>query len=155
MASLAELFGKQLSPQLGDLYWRACSDLAIEQFERAAMSSMRNAKHFPRPADLRECLKSSEIARPNINTFAGLPPRDSKWLLAVNRLFLGYLAKRRLEEKFSGDINLKARRSACLALVKFFEGLEAEADPEATEAELAKRFDAAMARVADRVAAAA
>lgn len=72
-----------------------------------------------------------------------------KWLGLVNVLFLRYLAKRRLEEDFKGDIRIEERRKHCLDLVQFFEGLEAEKDPEATPVEFRRRFHVRMAGIAD------
>lgn len=78
-----------------------------------------------------------------------IPPAQSKWLMRVNSLFLKYLKQRRLIENFKGDINLPLRRAKCLELVKWFEGLEAEREPEATAEEMAKRFGPMMARIPD------
>lgn len=147
MASLSVTFGKELSQPLTEIYWDALKPMAIEQFEQAAKSCIRNHKHFPKPAELLDRLKDMSAAAPK--AFAPLPPRDRKWLALVNAMFLQYLQKRRLKDNFIGNINLPFRREACLSLVNFFEGLEGEGDSEATEAQLQIRFDKAMARIAD------
>lgn len=77
------------------------------------------------------------------------PDLEPKWLRCVNGMFLKYLQKRRSGEQFRGDINLPARRAFCVELVRFFEGMEAERDPEATEADMQLRFDQAMRRIPD------
>lgn len=155
MANLSELFGKELSQPLVDLYWGALNDLAIEQVESAARVLIKRSKHFPKPAEFHSILdeqkESSRIPRGHIE----LPPPDRKWLAAVNQLFLRYLQKRRIDEGFTGDINLAARRIECLSLVDFFEALDLDNDPAANKAELKIRFDRAMARVPDALGVAA
>jgi hypothetical protein len=153
MAALAEVFGKQLSGPLADLYWDALKDLAIEQFEAGAKSWIRNGKHFPKPAEILE--RFQEMTMTQSKPLPELPPRDGKWLGLVNGLFLRYLMRRRAEEGFTGNINLFTRRATCLDLVKFFEAIEAEGDAEATEPQLKIRFERAMARIPDLVARAA
>jgi hypothetical protein len=147
MAALSVTFGKELSQPLTDIYWDALKPMAIEQFEQAAKSCIRNHKHFPKPAELLDRLKDMNAAAPK--EFTPLPPRDRKWLALVNSMFLQYLHKRRIDDRFVGNINLPFRREACLSLVDFFEGLEGEGDEEATEKQLQVRFDRAMERVPD------
>lgn len=140
-------FGKELSQPLTDIYWDALKPMAIEQFEESAKSCIRHAKHFPKPAELLDRLKEMTAAAPK--PLVELPPRDRKWLALINSMFLKYLMKRRLDDAFSGDINVDDRRRECLDLVAFFENIEAEGDEEATEAQMKIRFDRAMARVQD------
>lgn len=147
MAALAEVFAKQLSPALIEIYWDALKPLAIEQFQQGAKSWIRHGKRFPKPSELLERFDQMEKAKPNPPP--ELPPPDPKWLRNVNSLFLQYLNRRRMEDIFRGDINLKERRKACLELAEFFEAMEAESDPEATEAELQLRFDRCMSRIRD------
>ncbi len=52
MASLAEVFAKQLSPQLVDLYWDALGKITIEQFQASAKAWIKTGKNFPKPGDL-------------------------------------------------------------------------------------------------------
>lgn len=143
MASLAEVFGRQLSPQLADLYWDAMKPLAIEQLQASARSWIQHGNHFPKPADLLD--RQKEMQQSAHKPPPELPPADRKWLGHVNGMFLRYLSKRRLVDGYAGDLNILARRKECLSLAAFFEGLEAEGDPEATEAEMQVRFDKAMA----------
>lgn len=147
MAALAEVFAKQLSPALIELYWDALKPLAIEQFQAGAKSWIRHGKHFPKPADVLERFQQMEQAAPKPPP--ELPPPDPKWLRYVNGLFMRYLEQRRMQDLFRGDINLAERRQACRELAEFFEAIEAENDPEATEAELKIRFDRCMGRISD------
>lgn len=147
MAALSVTFGKELSQPLTDIYWDALKPMAIEQFEQAAKSCIRNHKHFPKPAELLDRLKDMTAAAPK--EFIPLPPRDRKWLALVNSMFLKYLQKRRLKDNFVGNINLPFRREECLSLVDLFEGIEGEGDDEATEKQLQVRFDRAMERIPD------
>ena len=146
MASLGEVYGREISKPLASLYWDALKDLPIEEVQVSAKLWIKNGKRFPRPAELRERLKESVAAEPKPWIS---PPPMPKWLGLVNVLFLRYLAKRRLEEDFKGDIRIEERRRHCLDLVQFFEGLEAEKDPEATPVEFRRRFHARMAGIAD------
>lgn len=152
MASLGDVFTRIISPQTTDLYWAALKDLAIEEIEAAAQSAIRHAKHFPKPGELRELRNQRQATAPRSER-PRLPEPDRRWLAAVNQLFLRYLAQRRLTQQFHGDLRIGVRRRECLALVEFFEGIEAEGDPAATQAELATRFEAAMARIPDAEAA--
>lgn len=146
MASLSVTFGKELSPQITDIYWDALKPLAIEQFQEAARSCIRHSKHFPKPADLLE--RYEQMTQTASKPFQPLPPADRKWLAAVNSLFLKYLMKRRLDEDFIGHINIVGRRKECLSLVEWMEA--SEADGEASEEQLKILFDKAMARVQDK-----
>lgn len=145
MAALAEVFAKQLSPQLIDIYWEALKPLAIEQFQEAGASWIRHGKHFPKPAELAERFKEMKQAEhkppPQL---AHLP----KWLALVNGMFMQYLTRRRVHEHFLGDIDLKARRAKCLELATLFESFGADED--ATEAILKAQFDAAMKAIPDK-----
>lgn len=146
MATLSVTYGKELSPQITDIYWDALKPLAIEQFQEGAKSWIRHGKHFPKPADLLE--RWEQMQQAASKPFTPLPPADRKWLAAVNSLFLKYLMKRRLEEDFIGHINIVARRKECLSLVEWMEVSEAEG--EASEEQLKVLFDKAMARVPDK-----
>jgi len=148
MATLSVTFGKELSPQITDIYWEAHKPLAIEQFEESAKSSIRHSKHFPKPAELLE--RWAELQQSAPKPFTPLPRADAKWLGLVNGMFLRYLLKRRIDEGFKGDIDVAARRSECLTLAALFETAESEGDSLAIEAHLRERFDNAMKRVRDK-----
>lgn len=147
MATLSVTFGKELSPQIIDIYWDALKPLAIEQFQYAARSCIRHAKHFPKPAEILERYRDSMQAAPKPSH--ELPTRDRKWLALVNAMFLQYLKKRRLDQVFRGDIDLPKRRAECLSLVIFAETFEVEFPEEATEAHIQAIFDKTMLRIPD------
>lgn len=147
MAALAEVFGKQLSPPLTDLYWDALKPMAIEQFQEGSKSWIRYGKHFPKPAELLDRFKEMQAAAPK--GFTPLPPAEGKWLRMVNGMFLQYLSRRRLEEKFQGDIDIPTRRVQCLKLAGFFDNLELEG-LEPTEEQMKTKFDALMLQIQDK-----
>lgn len=153
MAKLSVTYAKELSPALTDIYWEALKPMAIEQLQQGADSWIRHHKFFPKPSEILDRFKEMNQAQPQ--GAVELPPPVPKWLGYVNGMFLRYLMHRRLDEKFEGDVNIAGRRVKCLELAQWFEGMEAQGDPEATEAEMQKRFDAVMARVPDRELAAA
>lgn len=147
MAALAEVFGKQLSPQLTDIYWQALKGMPIEQFQEAGASWIRHGKHFPKPAELTERYREQQQAESK--GVPEIPPPLPKWLGLVNGMFMKYLVKRRATEGFKGDIDVGARRAECLSMAQWMEGLEAEGH-EVSEAQLKKMFDSAMARIPDK-----
>jgi len=150
MAMLSVTFGKELSPQITDIYWEALKPLAIEQLQEGANSWIRHGKHFPKPADLLERFQEMDRAKPKPPPAP--VPDMSKWLCIVNGLFLKYITQRRVIDGFKGDIDIAARRVECLSLAAWFEGLEGEDAAEATPAALKVAFDKAMARIPDKSA---
>ena len=152
MASLAEIFNREFSPQLADMYWEALKTLPIERVQAAANHAIRYTKHFPKPVEILEFSREVAIAQkaaPEVPDLAPLP----RWVAAGNGLFLRYLEQRRVKDGFRGYINLPERRRKTLELQSWFAGLEGEADPEATEEKFKAAFDAAMAAIPDAVAA--
>ena len=77
----------------------------------------------------------------------------SRHLVAINLLFFAYLHKRRVTEEFKGNLNLDARRKACLDLAEFFEQLDQEEDlrVDCTAANVRSKFASTMARIPDGV----
>lgn len=148
MATLSVTFGKELSPQITDIYWDALKPLAIEQFEQGAKSWIRHGKHFPKPADIHDRFREMTQAAPQ--ALPELPAPFPKWLRLVNGMFLQYLTERRIADEFRGDIDIARRRKECLSLAQWLEVLEAESDPAASEEQLKVLFDKAMARIPDR-----
>lgn len=51
MTGLAELYQRQLSPDLLDIYWNAMSDWDIADFNRTASALAKQNTFMPRPAD--------------------------------------------------------------------------------------------------------
>lgn len=148
MATLSVTFGKELSPQITDIYWDALKSLAIEQFEQGAKSWIRHGKHFPKPSEIHERFREMTQAAPQ--GLPELPAPFPKWLRLMNGMFLQYLTQRRLRDEFKGDIDITRRRKECASLAEWFQSLEAEGDESATEAHLQTLFDKAMARIPDR-----
>lgn len=149
MAALAEVFAKQLSPPLTDLYWEACKSLAIEQFQESAKSWIKIGKHFPKPADLLERFKEMALAAPK-PTIEVLPEQKLA-IRKVNGLFLKYLAQRRVANDDAGDLNIEARRGECLRLIEWIDQWTPE-ELKAEGEEIKRLFDIAMARVQDKAA---
>lgn len=147
MASMAEVFGKEISPQLVSLYWDAFRGAFVEQFERAAKTAIAHMRFFPKPGDLRKFMDETNAVTQPLVTDEG-PPTE-KWLARLNVMFLGYLAKRRCSDRFKGKLDVAARRQECRRMAEFFRELEAEGDPEATDDGLRTRFNHAMARIQD------
>jgi hypothetical protein len=146
---LAEVFAKQLSPQLAELYWDALKPLALEQLEAAAKSWIRHGRHFPKPGDLLDRFREMAQAAPQ--GAPELPSPSEEWVGKVNALFYGYLTKRRAIDGFRGDIDVAERRRACRDLADFYEQMKREDFLDVkTEAELPERFARAMAQIPDR-----
>lgn len=53
LASMAELFGRDLSETIIATYWRLGQNLSIEDFEKAATKAMDNLQYFPLPVEIR------------------------------------------------------------------------------------------------------
>ncbi len=146
LASLAEVFGKQLSPQLTELYWDALKPLAIEELQKGAESWIRFGKHFPKPAELMERFKDLLASAPKV---AYVPAEQSWGMILVNHLFFGYLARRRIKEGFTkGNLNISARREKCRDLAGFLDQSKAE-DLKPSLDEIKRMFEDAMAREED------
>lgn len=104
-------------------YWEGLSKMSLGHFAAAVEYAL--GEHGP------ERIPSSSAIWKISNTIRSRAPApvqhqhvesQSKQLMLVNGLFLKYLARRRMTEGFKGDINLAARREACLSLVKWLEG---------------------------------
>jgi len=54
---LSELFEKEVSVDLADLYWRVFEDWDDETFNRACLEAARRCRWFPKPAELRELIE--------------------------------------------------------------------------------------------------
>ena len=64
MVAMGELYDKELSPVLVNLYWTALKEFADDDVIRAFEVAMMNLKWFPKPSELREIItgNSSELA---------------------------------------------------------------------------------------------
>ena len=59
MCALGEVFNRELTEPLIQIYFRAMNGLSIEDFERACYSAINECKFFPKPVELREMLDGS------------------------------------------------------------------------------------------------
>jgi hypothetical protein len=57
VSGLSEIFGKEISDNVCELYFRALADLSIEQVEHAVNVTAATCKFFPKPAELREIIE--------------------------------------------------------------------------------------------------
>lgn len=63
IVTLAEMFDRQLSDAVADLYLNALQDLTIDELRRACDSASRECKFFPKPVELRELVRDSATER--------------------------------------------------------------------------------------------
>ncbi|MEW6212924.1 MAG: hypothetical protein AB1631_31665 [Acidobacteriota bacterium] len=56
---LAESFGERISDGRIEAYFRALSDMSIDQIELAAIWALRSCRFFPRPVEIREMVEGS------------------------------------------------------------------------------------------------
>jgi hypothetical protein len=57
VTAMSEMYQRDCSAAVIDLYFQALSDLAIEQVEAAVVSLLKTAKFMPRPAEIREIIE--------------------------------------------------------------------------------------------------
>ena len=148
---LCQGYGFWLGDRL-EAYWKGLSKMHLSSFVRCIDFALSEDGPEKIPnvhgiwkihREMRE-RGMAHIAKPSMPA-----PAENKWLRHVNGLFLKYLARRRLTQAFKGDLNIGMRRSECLSLAKFFEGLEMEGDSEATVVELRSKFYRSMDRIQD------
>ena len=60
LAQFAELWDKQLTESLLNIYIAALEDLAIEDIEDAARDALRDSSYFPKPVDLRRLVGATD-----------------------------------------------------------------------------------------------
>jgi hypothetical protein len=148
LARLCAAYNVPATPERLDGYWTAFRNLSLLEFARIIEAALgeQGPERMPTVPALWGIRKALRVKPPHMLQ----ERRDvDPWPMAANRLLVAYLWRRRLNEGHSGDISLAARVAATSSLAEFFSGLHAERDPEATFAELARRFDGAMARIAD------
>ena len=56
LVMMAELFGKDLTESLMELYWRALSDMSLDNYKKAISSITQTATFFPKPVDFRDAI---------------------------------------------------------------------------------------------------
>ena len=57
MATLGIAFDKAITEPIAEVYWKALSDLSIDQVKSAAIQLMKHSKFFPRVADFYEAVE--------------------------------------------------------------------------------------------------
>jgi hypothetical protein len=56
LAGLAEVFGREITPSLGQIYWTTLKEFSDEQVSNAITQAVATLKFFPKPAELREII---------------------------------------------------------------------------------------------------
>lgn len=51
LIGMAQIYGRTLTPEQTEIYWRAISSLELETFRSIAVRLLRESQFFPRPAD--------------------------------------------------------------------------------------------------------
>ena len=63
MTLLSEMFDKQVTDVLAAVYFDACRDLSIEEFEAATKAALGGCRYFPKPVELLELAHGTEEDR--------------------------------------------------------------------------------------------
>lgn len=136
-----------------DAYWRGLQKMSLIEFSRVVDHALGEDGPDKIPTtkqcwSIRNQLRKPmrhEPAQPRV-----LPQRHGFWHSTVDGMFMRYLSRRRLTDRFRGDVNLLIRRVACKELWQFLEEHETEFGREITlEQDPQARFDRAMARIQD------
>ncbi len=146
MAAMAEVFGKEVSAQLVTLYWDAFRQTCIEQFEGAAKIAISTMRFFPKPGDLRKLIDESNATNATHKAPPELPQMGTWGQRIVDAMLLKWLERRRIEDKFQGDLNVVARRDECRRLSADLDEMLAE-DLKPELGEIREMFRRSMARV--------
>lgn len=153
LTMLCQGYGFWLGDRL-EAYWKGLQKMTLVQFARCVEYALSEEGPEKIPNTHGVWKIHRELRQwPTAPTPEPPPPEVGKWLGYVNGLFLKYLLHRRVTLGETADINLAARRQRCRDIAAWFEGLEAERDPEATMADLERKFKAAMHAIPDAIAA--
>lgn len=60
LMAAGELYGKEVSPQLAKLYWRALDEYSDEQIQAAFYLALKTFKFMPKPSEIRELIDGSK-----------------------------------------------------------------------------------------------
>lgn len=66
LVGTAEIYGKEVTPELTKIYWAILKELTIDEFSDAMAEHLRDVKtgkFFPKPADILEKAKGTEHQR--------------------------------------------------------------------------------------------
>lgn len=81
LATLGEVYGKDITEVMAEAYWRALRDCPMEAIEAAAVAHIRESRWFPKPVELvegvedflRERLRGQQRARLKLTQSTELP----------------------------------------------------------------------------------
>ena len=63
LATISEIYGRTLTPEMTMIYWSVFSKYPIEQIEQAARKHVETAKFFPSPAELLEYIPAAKASQ--------------------------------------------------------------------------------------------
>ncbi len=94
LATLGEVYGKEITEVMAEAYWRALRDCPLEAIEAAAIAHIRESRWFPKPVELleavedflRERVSSQQRARLKLTQSTELPLSKEQVAEMVDRL---------------------------------------------------------------------
>jgi hypothetical protein len=147
-------FNMPLSDARKDAYWQGLAKMSLGQFSSVVDYSVgqNGPEKIPSAPGLWKILSSIRSSTTE-STLQRSPagPDQPYALKIVNGLFMKYLAKRRLTDRFSGDLDVIGRRAECLKLVDWISDWTEE-EQRSEYVEIKRLFDLAMSRVQDKAA---
>lgn len=153
MKKLCIGLGALPSPDRLTTYFEGLAKMSVIQFSRVVDSCLDETDGVGKlpaiPAIWKIWHGIRDKARTRTQQIEAPLPKLSKEQMVIDSMFLRYLERRRLKERFQGDINLAQRRQACLAIVKDITAAQItdwQTDMEA----VAIMFNAEMAKIPDR-----
>jgi hypothetical protein len=150
MEKLYAGFNMPISEVRVEAYWMGLSKMSLGQFSQCVDYALgeHGPERIPSSSAIWKISNSVRSRAPAQKPQGPPESPQSQCLRLVNGLFLKYLAKRRLSENFKGNIDIPARRKACLSLVDWI----SEWSPEELKTEypqIRALFDKAMDGVKD------
>lgn len=73
LLTLAEIHGRELTPEMLEAYFDALQTLPIQNVERAIKRATAESAFWPKPAELRELAQSADDRRPPPREYDGVP----------------------------------------------------------------------------------
>jgi hypothetical protein len=65
---LSNVFTKEITPDLIDIYFYSMRDFKIESIEKAMMMLVSEVKYFPKPAEIISLIRDSSVIQDYIDT---------------------------------------------------------------------------------------
>lgn len=130
---LAELYERKLSDGVMELYFRALSDLPVEQACRACEIAAISIKFFPKPVELREIILSSpddrallawqalQVAYKRVGYWDSIYIYDAHTAHAMKRVFGGWVQFGEACKSLSDEM-LQAKRKEFLSTFRALQG---------------------------------